>query len=148
MSDWYLAETETSGQNRKDTELSANQQKALSALLTHPSIEAAAKSCGLTERTLRRYLKENAFFRDAYREARDELFAEAVGNLRRIAIKAIAGLESAIDDPDVNVRIRAYRSILDYLFKGVDLERKIKETEELEQRIAALEDPHRDRGGW
>jgi len=139
MSDsWYFApEAEKGGQSRA-SELSANQEKALAALLTNATIEAAAASCGLTDRTLRRYLKDEVFA-SAYREARDELFTETVTNLRRIASKATADLEAALDDPEVTVRLRADRAILDYLFKGVELERKIRETEELEARIAALE---------
>ena len=49
--------------------LSAKQDKALIALLTEPTISAAAKKVGIGERTLHTWLRD-ATFTAAYREAR------------------------------------------------------------------------------
>jgi hypothetical protein len=119
--------------------LSPNQQKALIALLSTNSLEAAAESCGLAVRTLRNYLKDKTFSQ-AYRESRDKLFEEAMTTLRRIAKGALSAHEDAMgEDQDINVRLRAGRSVMDLLLKGVELERRMRETEELEARIQALE---------
>lgn len=40
---------------------SARQHQALRALLEHPTISAAAASCGLSERTIGRYLEDAGF---------------------------------------------------------------------------------------
>jgi hypothetical protein len=135
MSDWYFREeTAKSGQN-----LPPNQQKALSALLSNTSVEAAAQKCGLGERTVRRYLKDPTFAA-AYREARDEIFTEAATGMRAIATKAITTLSSGLDESeDINTRLRAARSVLDYWIKTVELERRLKETEEFEERLKVLE---------
>lgn len=99
----------------QDPVLSIAQRRGLLALLTHPNIRQAAKSVGVHERTLRRWL-ENPTFRsalDAFLESgRDDLLHEleqgaftAVDTLRRVC---------TYKDSDVASRIKASKHLLDF----------------------------------
>jgi len=57
---------------------------------------------------------------------------------------AVAKLESALEAGDINTELRAATRILDYITKLVELERRIRDQEEIEERLAALEatQPH------
>jgi hypothetical protein len=50
-----------------------------------------------------------------------------------------AKLESALEAGDINTELRAATRVLDYIVKLVELERRIRETQELEARITDLE---------
>ena len=65
--------------------MTPKQQKALLALLTHPTKEQAAAAAGITPKTLRSYLADPAF-RAEYREA----FSSLVEDATRQAQQAIA----------------------------------------------------------
>lgn len=56
--------------------LSRNQKRALAALLEHRTITAAAEACGLTTKTLSRYL-DDPIFRAELSQAEAELIDEA-----------------------------------------------------------------------
>jgi DNA-binding transcriptional MerR regulator len=62
-------------------------EKAITALLSSPSIEAAAKKCGVTKRTLLRWMKDETFFAE-YRETRKRLLRAATARLSRNAFRA------------------------------------------------------------
>jgi len=117
--------------------LPANQQKALAALLATPSIEAAAEQCGLTARTIKRYLADKTFAA-CYREQRALVLNETVAGLEKASVDAVAALTGALEDADVGTRIRAARSIIEFMFKGTDMERKNREIDEIEREIEEL----------
>ena len=120
-------------------DFSDGKRKALQALLVSRTIAEAADKCGMHRNTIHRYLAEDEEFARAYREARETMMAEAVTALRQSGASAAGVLANALEDEDVNVRLRAARTILDQLFRGVEQERRIKETEEFEQRLEELE---------
>jgi len=145
VSDWYFApdtlEDAKTGHNRSDAApLSANQEKALAALIACGTVVAAASKCGLGERTIRRYLQEENFAR-AYRAARDKIIEGTVAYAGSLATEALEVHAEVMRDAneESRVRLQASRSILDVHLKSIEAERKIRETEELEARIAALE---------
>ena len=117
--------------------LPANQQKALGALLSTPNVEAAAAQCGLTSRTIKRYLATQEFA-EAYREQRMLMLNETIASLEKAGIDAVAAMTGALKDEDVNVRLRAARAVLDYLLKGAELERRNRELDEVETEIQEL----------
>ena len=59
--------------------ISRKQDTAIGALLSRPTISAAAESVGIGESTLRRWLKDRDFLA-AYRAARREAVSQAVGH--------------------------------------------------------------------
>ncbi len=80
------------------SELTTNQRRALEALLSEPTVRAAAAACNLTERTLYRYLAESAFRAELHARQDDILAASTAAlvgmsgdmlrELHRLAMKA------------------------------------------------------------
>jgi hypothetical protein len=118
--------------------LSPNQTKALNALLQTTSIGAAAEECGLSVATVKRYLAD-ATFDAVYREQRRLILQETVAGISRLGTEAIQAFEDALNVGDLNERLRAATRVVDMIYKGTELERRIREQEELEQRITDLE---------
>jgi hypothetical protein len=118
--------------------LSPNQAKALNALLQTTSIGAAAEQCGLSVATVKRYLAD-ATFDAVYREQRRLILQETVAGISRLGTEAIQAFEDALNVGDLNERLRAATRVVDMIYKGTELERRIREQEELEQRITDLE---------
>lgn len=121
--------------------LSPNQQRAMSALLSTTSIPAAAQECGLGISTIKKYLSQETFSR-LYREQRMLILQETVAGITHLGAGAIKAFEDALEDGDLNERLRAATRVLDYIYKGAELERRIRDQEELERRIQALEAAH------
>ena len=117
-------------------ELTPKQHKTISALLTEPTVGAAADKAGVGERTLYTWLSDPAF-RTVYLAARREAVNQAVAQLQRISSEAVAVLQQVMSDESkpASARITAARSVLEYSLKAVELE-------ELEQRLAALENAY------
>lgn len=124
--------------------LSPAQHRALRALLTARTIADAAVTAGLNESTVRRYLAEPGFGR-AYREQQRILLSETTATLQRIATDAVAAIEDTLspDIEDGNLRLRAARTALEFLMRATETERRIREQEDLEERLEALERAYR-----
>ena len=114
--------------------LSANQLKAIAALLATPSIGKAAKRCGLGERTLHRYLA-NEDFRRELRARQDETVAATVAALSGLSGKATETLDAVMGSADAadGVKVRAAQVILQE-------RRKASELDDLSERVAKLEE--------
>ena len=108
-------------------------EEAVAALLSHRSIEEAAKAVGLSANTLLRWLKLPEF-RGEYLKARREVVHQAVA--RQQQATGVAGLTilKLMTDPNVPaaVRLRAAEGVFDIALKGID-------QEDIEARLAALE---------
>ncbi len=115
--------------------LTPKQDMALIALLTEPTISAAAKKAGIGERTLHTWLSEAAFD-DAYRAARRACVSQAIARLQQASGKAVDALLDIIDGEYTPappaVRVTAARAILDTAIKAVELE-------DFDARLTALE---------
>jgi DNA-binding transcriptional MerR regulator len=109
-----------------------NKEKALTALLNAPSIAEAAKSCGLSEKTLRRYLAEPDF-RKEYREARRLFFEEEMLQLRRFHAEAVETITRNLHCENPAVEVRAAQIVLEQT-------RKDFETFDVLERLENLED--------
>jgi hypothetical protein len=121
--------------------LSANQHKALAALLTHTRIEDAARASDISARTIRRYMADPEFAR-AYRGQQRILLAETTATLQRIAADAAVAISDSLAGAgleDKNLRLRAARTALEFLLRAVETERRVIEQDELEERIETLE---------
>lgn len=108
-------------------------EAAIAALLNAKTIREAATVCGLSERTLKRWLKTPGFAAE-YSEAKTALLQAATGKLRREASAAVDVLSEVAADALAapGARATAARSILELALRA-------HETEVLEARIAALE---------
>ena len=110
---------------------------ALSALLTEPTIQQAAKVAGISEATLWRWLKEHDFA-EAYRELKREAVSQAVTRLQQISCQAVETLKKVMNNEEspASVRVSAAKTIIEMAVKAVELEDIEKRIEELEE-IAA-----------
>ena len=111
--------------------LSQKQEAAVAALLVSGSIGRAAESVGLSERTLRRWLREPEF-RAAYLEARRQVVDHSVTLLQSLSASAVHALGEAVRDGRTGEKIKAARAILDLAIKGV-------ETADLAEQLVALQ---------
>jgi hypothetical protein len=116
------------------------QQQALRALLENPTIAAAAENCGLSERTLYRYL-EDADFLAQYQRLRARLVDQAVAELQKIGVEAVGVLRASFEDESVSVRLRAARTALDLMFKGTEFS-------DWEDRLRQLEGTTDETAHW
>jgi hypothetical protein len=104
---------------------------AIAALLTEPTLEAAAARAGVAKKTLCRWLAESSF-KARYREARRQVVEGAIGRLQAAATLAVDALERNLTCGIPAVEVGAARSVLDHAIKAV-------ETGDVLERLEALE---------
>ncbi len=119
--------------------ISRKQDAAIGALLSQPTISAAAESVGIGEATLRRWLKDRDFLA-AYRAARREAVSQAVGHLQgacSVAVLALTDISQDVNSP-ASARVSAARTVLELALKGVELEDLAVRVEELELQVTRV----------
>ena len=114
-------------------ELNGNQRKALDALLATPSVAAAARRCGLSERTIWRYLQGETFKAELHKR-QDQTIAATTAAIVGLSGKAIEALRDLLTDPETPPSVKA-RVALGWLQRSRDAVR----LDDLAQRVAELE---------
>lgn len=119
--------------------MTEKQERALAALLTEPTQEAAAKKIGVTSRTLRNYLAVPEFY-EAYRKAHAQLVEDATKQMQRGLSAAVDTLQEIATDPEAGktARVAAARSMLEQTLRYTELS-------DIMSRIAKLEEMAGDR---
>ena len=109
------------------------QERALLALLSEPSVAAAASKAGVGERTLHNWLRDPRFVEE-YRKARRDAFGQAIALTQRSASGAVATLVRIMHDSSAtwSARVRAAAHILSFARESIELD-------DLAARIEALE---------
>ena len=120
--------------------LTPRQEKAIASLLSEATIAAAADRAKVSEPTLRRWLKLDAFSH-AYQRARQESYRETLRLLRRAANAAISVLAKIMQDNEApkTARIRAAEVILEHDRKGVVEEDLLVRVQALEEQLHAAQ---------
>jgi hypothetical protein len=123
--------------------LSRNQERALSALVSQPTLSLAAAQVGVTERTLYRWLTESPAFQAEYRALRREIVNNATYQLAKASNNAVNTLISVMNDGEAPpaARVSAAKLVLEMAFRGI-------EVDDLEVRVAALEEQIAQRNGY
>lgn len=121
----------------KSKALTAKQIVAVEALLTHPTIAAAATAASVPERTLRHWRKTPEF-RAALDEARREAWSHALARLGNLAGKAVSTLDRAMDCAALCLNVRA-TSVEVRAANAALSQLAVAELAELSARVAALE---------
>ena len=108
-------------------------EQAIAALLSHRSIEEAARIVGVGPNTLQRWMKEPEF-RDAFRKARRTVFSNAIGRLQDAAGAATTTLLKIMLDTNTPAatRLRAIEIVLEQGSRAAALD-------DLDDRVAKLE---------
>jgi hypothetical protein len=119
--------------------LDRRRRRALEALLTAPSVAAAAKLSGIAERTLFRYLSD-AGFRSEYRRHRTVALGQATALLSTFAGGAVARLLRLANSDDPAVAGPALRAVLAFAFQAAALDDVEARVSELEARLVRRDD--------
>ena len=95
--------------------MTPNKEKALAALLAHPTKAEAAAAAGIDPKTLWRYLQDPEF-QEAYKKAFSDLVSDATRQAQQSLSPALSTLREIVEDGDqgATVRIQAARSLLEY----------------------------------
>lgn len=119
--------------------LSRNQERAIAALLVHPTMAKAAAAAGVGEVTLWRWLQIPEF-KEQYRLARREAVSQAVGHLQGACSVAVVALTDVAQDVScpASARVSAARTVLELALKGVELEDLAVRVEELELQVTRV----------
>jgi len=114
-------------------DLKPKQQEAIVALMSHQSVEDAARAVNMPVRTLHRWLKEPAFDA-AYLRARRDAYKQGIARLQKNVGAAISILFKVMADvaTPAAVKVRAVECVLSHSSKAIEIE-------DIEARVAALE---------
>jgi hypothetical protein len=107
------------------------------ALAAGAGASQAAQQAGVSDRTVRRRLEDDAF-RQRIAAMRSELVSRAVGRLSVIGTLAVDTLHGLLSSKNENIRLGASRAALDFMFKGVEQDVLVKEMEELRELVESL----------
>ena len=103
------------GQTPQHPVLSIAQRRGLLALVTHPNIRQAAKSVGVNERTLRRWLA-TPDFRNALDALLESTEDELLDDLEQAAFAAVQALRGIASNKyaDIAGRVAASKHLLEF----------------------------------
>lgn len=120
--------------------LSRKKDQAVMALITEPTMKAAADKIGITPRTLYKWLKMPEF-RSAYMQAKREAVSVAITRLQQAATEAVEALRAIMNDASkpASARVAAARAILEMAIKAIEIEDLEVRIEELEHKIIKKE---------
>jgi hypothetical protein len=113
------------------------QELGIAALLTEPTIEAAAAKAGVSYRTMKGWLARPDFAA-RYRAARTEVLERAIAQLLQACTRAVGRLEKNLDSESVQGSNRAAELILAHTAKGIETLDLRAEVDELKRQLAAL----------
>ncbi len=109
--------TESKGHGEK---LTRKAEQAIAALLEHPTIAEAAKACGVSERSLWRWLQRDDF-RIRYRLAQRAVVDSAITKLQAATVRAVETLERNLNCGNFFAENAAAQAILTHSFKAIEL---------------------------
>lgn len=103
-------------------ELTPKHEQAIIALLNEPTILAAAKSIGIGESTLRRWMSEPRF-KEEFSQVRRALYAQSLSRLQAAAGRAVELLTETMSDEAArrSDRLTAARLVMHYAFRAEEV---------------------------
>ena len=122
-------------------------EQAILALLAHPTIPEAARACGVSDKTLWRWLQDEEF-RRSYREARRQVLEGAISNLQQATGEAAAALRRNLSCGVPSVEVRSALGIIEQAIKGAELLDLAERIATLEEQAAAAEQQKPGRRAW
>jgi hypothetical protein len=124
-----------SAENSPTNSLTRRKEQAIGSLLAHKSMAEVARECKISERTLRRWMKNRSFNRRYCRE-RNMMLEGVVDALKQSAVECVEILLDIARNKKnpVSARVSATGRILDLNFKcheSLSLERRLAQLEQL-----------------
>lgn len=122
--------------NRTSGVLSANQLKAIKALIAHETVSDAAKACNLARDTIYRYMRDPIFDHEL-KKAKRVLVNRAILSLQQSCRHAATALAAICRDEEAppSARVAAAREILNQTMKAIEIEGIEERLQVLEQRF-------------
>jgi hypothetical protein len=111
--------------------MTRRKEQCIEALLSQPTVEAAARAAGVSYPSLKRWLNEPTF-KTAYAAARRHLVDDAIRCLQRVTASAVLTLYESLKSPNPGVRVRAAQIIIEQSLRGVEIG-------DQESRLAVIE---------
>jgi hypothetical protein len=108
--------------------------EAIVALMTEPTMEAAARQAGISANTLGRWMREPAFL-TAYRDVRRTFVESAIARIQNATGEAVDALRRNLTCGRSGDEIRAAVAILDHASRGVELMDLAERLDALESRL-------------
>ena len=119
----------------------AVRERAILALLSEKTLGAAAARCGVNEKTLRRWLKNDEVFKADCAEARQATFEAGMGRIQVLTARAVDTFEDLLDATEYpSVRLGAARTVAELAIHQHDAETIMRKLDEIE---AALQQQRR-----
>jgi len=115
--------------------LERRQEAAIAALLSEPTVEAAARKAKVAYSTLKGWLRLPEF-QAAYRQARADVLERTVSCLLATCGKAVERLARNLDSKDDQAANRAALGILDHAVRGVEATDVLARLEAMERALA------------
>ena len=104
------------GENKRGTKISSisrRQHSALPIIAATPTLAQAARSSGIGESTLYRWLQDDNF-RDELTRLRQEAADLAKRELQGIMLRSVSIFAEALEHPDIALRLRAARYAMSF----------------------------------
>ncbi len=113
-----------------------SREAAISALVANPNITEAAQTCGITRKTLHKWMKEPEFAFELA-EAQKAVTKRVMRSVVSRAEKAVNVLDEIMTDIETAppARVSAARAVLEFTMKAIELEDVLARIEELEAAI-------------
>ena len=114
-------------------------EQAIAALLSHSSVEAAARAVGISVNTLLRWMKEPEF-EAAYREARRTTVSQSMARMQEASIAAaVTVLKIMLDsNAPAGTRLRAAEIVLEQAARATEIDYVEARLAKLERRVAPI----------
>ena len=121
---------ETAGHGAKSQ---AVRDRAILALLSEKTIPEAAAKCGISERTLHRWLTSDAAFQADYAAARQAAFEAGIHRVQALTARAVDTLEELLGEKKhPNVRLGAARTVAELSLHQHDADTILRKLDEIE----------------
>jgi DNA-binding MurR/RpiR family transcriptional regulator len=124
--------------------LTRKAEQAIAALLEHPTIAEAARACGVSERSLLRWL-QRPDFQKRYREAQRAIVDGAIGELQAATVEAVKTLRRNLNCGNAFAENSAAQAVLTHSLKALEMQELQQRLEALEERIATDRDKKKPR---
>ena len=130
-------EWEEMSENEREVEksnLTFRRQSALPIIAASPTLAQAARTSGIGESTLYRWLDDH-HFRDELTRLRQESAGLARQELQGLMLRSVSVLSEAMGNPDMAIRLRAARYALSFAGQICEVEKLRKDVQALEEAL-------------
>jgi len=110
--------------------LTRKAEQAIAALLEHPTIAEAALSCGVSERSLWRWLQRDDF-QKRYRESQRAVVDSAISELQAATKEAVTTLRRNLNCGNFFAENAAAQAILTHSFKAIEMRELQEQIDEI-----------------